>query len=61
MKWHYQWTPHDVWDYSGIGENILIEVNGHKALAHFDRNGYLFIVDRTNGKHDPCRALYGQD
>jgi alcohol dehydrogenase (cytochrome c) len=50
IRWHYQWTPHDVWDYDGVNENILFEQGGRKLLAHFDRNGYLFILDRTNGK-----------
>nr|WP_083448372.1 PQQ-dependent dehydrogenase, methanol/ethanol family [Nitrospira moscoviensis] len=49
LRWHYQWTPHDVWDYSGVNENILFDRDGRKLLAHFDRNGYLFILDRTNG------------
>lgn len=50
IRWHYQWTPHDVWDYSGVNENILFDRDGKKLLAHFDRNGYLFILDRTNGR-----------
>jgi alcohol dehydrogenase (cytochrome c) len=50
LKWHYQWTPHDVWDYDGVNENILFERDGRKLLAHFDKNGHLFILDRTNGK-----------
>ena len=50
MRWHYQWTPHDVWDYDGVNENILFEQDGRKLLAHFDKNGYLFVLDRTNGK-----------
>jgi alcohol dehydrogenase (cytochrome c) len=50
IKWHYQWTPHDVWDYDGIGESILFDQDGRKLLAHFDRNGYVFILDRTNGR-----------
>ena len=49
LRWHYQWTPHDVWDYDGVNENILFEHEGRKLLAHFDQNGYLFILDRTNG------------
>jgi alcohol dehydrogenase (cytochrome c) len=48
--WHYQWTPHDLWDYDGVGENILFDRNGRKLLAHFDKNGHLYIVDRTNGE-----------
>jgi alcohol dehydrogenase (cytochrome c) len=50
IRWHYQWTPHDLWDYDGVGENILFEQNGRKLLAHFDKNGHLFILDRTNGQ-----------
>jgi alcohol dehydrogenase (cytochrome c) len=50
LRWHYQWTPHDQWDYDGVNENILIDKGGKKLLAHFDKNGYLFILDRTNGK-----------
>jgi alcohol dehydrogenase (cytochrome c) len=50
IRWHYQWTPHDVWDYDGVGESILFEQGGRKLLGHFDRNGYLFILDRTNGQ-----------
>jgi alcohol dehydrogenase (cytochrome c) len=50
LRWHYQWTPHDVWDYDGNNENILFDLDGRKLLAHFDKNGYLFVLDRTNGQ-----------
>lgn len=50
IRWYYQFTPHDVWDYSGVNENILFEAGGRRLLAHFDRNGYLFILDRTTGE-----------
>jgi alcohol dehydrogenase (cytochrome c) len=50
IRWHYQWTPHDLWDYDGVSENILFEQDGRRLLAHFDKNGYLFILDRTNGR-----------
>jgi alcohol dehydrogenase (cytochrome c) len=49
LQWHYQWTPRNVWDYDGVNENILFEHGGRKLLAHFDKNGYLFILDRTDG------------
>ena len=53
-KWVYQMTPHDEWDYDGINEMILadIPVNGKpvKALVHFDRNGFAYTLDRTDGK-----------
>jgi len=53
-KWAYQMTPHDAWDYDGINESILVdlEMDGtvHKALVHFDRNGFAYAIDRTNGR-----------
>jgi alcohol dehydrogenase (cytochrome c) len=50
VRWHYQWTPHDVWDYDGVNENILFELDGRRLLAHFDKNGYLFVLDRQSGR-----------
>lgn len=54
IVWHYQWTPSEPFDYDGINENILadIVVNGvkRKVLMHADRNGFLYVLDRTNGK-----------
>jgi alcohol dehydrogenase (cytochrome c) len=50
IRWHYQFTPHDLWDYDGVNENILFELNGRPVLAHFDRNGYLFLLDRRTGE-----------
>ncbi len=52
-KWAYQMTPHDAWDYDGINEHILVtqKIRGkkYKALVHFDRNGFGYTLDRTNG------------
>ncbi len=63
-KWVYQMTPHDEWDYDGINEMILadIDVKGkmRKALVHFDRNGFAYTMDRETGellvaeKYDPA-------
>jgi alcohol dehydrogenase (cytochrome c) len=63
-KWVFQMTPHDEWDYDGINEMVLadIDVKGKptKALVHFDRNGFGYTLDRTNGallvaeKYDPA-------
>jgi PQQ-dependent dehydrogenase (methanol/ethanol family) len=49
-KWAYQMTPHDEWDYDGVNENILFDQGGRKLLAHFDRNGFAYTLDRTTGK-----------
>ena len=49
IRWHYQCTPHDVWDYDSIAECILFESDGRKLLGHFDKNGY-FFVRRPHGR-----------
>ena len=63
-KWVYQMTPHDEWDYDGVNEMILADVSvdgkAHKALVHFDRNGFGYTLDRETGallvaqKFDPA-------
>ena len=54
VKWHFQFTPHDVWDYDGNTDLFLVNVmrNGRnvKALAQPNRNGFLYVLDRTSGK-----------
>jgi alcohol dehydrogenase (cytochrome c) len=50
IKWHYQFTPHDLWDYDSTMEMTLFERDGKKLLGHFDKNGYFFVLDRTNGE-----------
>ncbi len=53
-RWFYQWSPHDVSDYDGVNENVLVDLtwNGEprKALVHPDRNGYLYVLDRISGE-----------
>jgi alcohol dehydrogenase (cytochrome c) len=58
LRWHYQFTPHDVWDYDGVNENILFDSGGRRLLAHFDRNGYLFILDRATGQRVALTRFY---
>ncbi len=63
VKWVYQMTPYDEWDFDGINEMILadIDVKGKptKALVHFDRNGFAYTMNRVTGellvaeKYDP--------
>jgi len=54
IVWHYQWTPAETYDFDGNNENVLadITVEGvkRKVLMHADRNGFLYTLDRTNGK-----------
>lgn len=50
IRWHYQFTPHDLWDYDSTMENLLFEHEGRKLLAHADKNGYFFVLDAANGE-----------
>lgn len=55
IKWHYQWTPHDGWDFDGVNEFVsfdLKQADGKviKAGGHADRNGFFYVLDRTNGQ-----------
>jgi PQQ-dependent dehydrogenase (methanol/ethanol family) len=71
MAWYYQMNPHDEHDYDGINEIILLDlpVDGHmrKVLMHPDRNGYLYMIDRTNGQliaadpYGPINSTKGVD
>ncbi|MFH1813681.1 MAG: methanol/ethanol family PQQ-dependent dehydrogenase, partial [Pseudomonadota bacterium] len=53
-RWVYQMTPHDEWDFDGVNEMILadIDVKGkkRKSLVHFDRNGFGYTLDRVTGE-----------
>jgi alcohol dehydrogenase (cytochrome c) len=53
-RWYYQMSPHDVSDYDGVNENVLVDTdwNGkaRKVLVHPDRNGYVYVIDRENGE-----------
>jgi PQQ-dependent dehydrogenase (methanol/ethanol family) len=63
VKWIYQMTPHDEWDFDGVNEMILTDqsIGGQprKLLTHFDRNGFGYTLDRATGdllvaeKYDP--------
>jgi PQQ-dependent dehydrogenase (methanol/ethanol family) len=54
LKWAYQYTPHDAWDYDGVNEHIVADIpfNGatRKVVVHFDRNGYAYTIDRNTGQ-----------
>jgi PQQ-dependent dehydrogenase (methanol/ethanol family) len=54
IVWAFQPTPHDVWDYDAVNENILVDLpiagRTRKALVHFDRNGFAYTMDRATGE-----------
>ena len=56
IVWHYQTTPHDGWDFDGVNEFVSFDYKDPKtgqiikAGGKADRNGFFFVIDRTNGK-----------
>lgn len=53
VAWVYQKVPFDEWDYDGVNENVLLdlEIDGEqrKVLNIIDRTGFAFLIDRENG------------
>jgi PQQ-dependent dehydrogenase (methanol/ethanol family) len=54
LRWAYQFTPADNWDFDATQEMILVDLNidgrPRKALVHFDKNGFVFTLDRATGE-----------
>ena len=55
MKWYFQFTPHDVWDYDSTNGIVLtdLEIKGEKkrVLLQPNRNGYVYVLDATDGQY----------
>ena len=53
LKWHFQFTPHDLYDYDATESPVLVDANykgqPRKLLVQANRNGFLYVLDRTNG------------
>ena len=54
LKWYFQFTPHDLFDYDAVETPILIDAvfqgEQRKLLVQANRNGFIYVIDRTNGK-----------
>jgi alcohol dehydrogenase (cytochrome c) len=54
LVWHYQFTPHDLYDYDATEPLVLIDADfqgrPRKLLAQANRNGFFYLLDRTNGE-----------
>jgi PQQ-dependent dehydrogenase (methanol/ethanol family) len=52
--WAYQKNPHDEHDYDGVNESVLVDLpwrgQMRQVLLHPERNGYLYVIDRTSGE-----------
>jgi alcohol dehydrogenase (cytochrome c) len=64
LKWHFQFTPHDVMDWDGSEIPVLVDTlyegKPRKLLVQADRNGFYYILDRTTGKFLHGNAFYKQ-
>ncbi len=53
LKWHYQFTPHDLHDWDSAETLMLVDApyggRDRKLLLQGNRNGFLYVLDRTNG------------
>ena len=53
LKWHFQFTPHDVWDYDAQETPALVDATWQnrprKLLVQANRNGFFYVLDRTDG------------
>src|SRR5215210_2077201 len=53
-RWFYQISPHDLYDYDGINELVLLDLNvqgrPRKVLVRPERNGYVYVMDRATGE-----------
>jgi alcohol dehydrogenase (cytochrome c) len=54
LKWHFQTIPHDVWDLDNVVEpvidDITVEGKRRQAVMFASKNGYFYVLDRTNGE-----------
>jgi alcohol dehydrogenase (cytochrome c) len=50
LRWHYQFTPHDVHDWDATEPPVLADLEGRKLLVQANRNGFFYVLDRVTGK-----------
>jgi alcohol dehydrogenase (cytochrome c) len=54
LKWHFQFTPHNVWDWDAQQPTVLIDTTWEgrprKVMVQASRNGFFYVLDRTDGK-----------
>jgi alcohol dehydrogenase (cytochrome c) len=50
IKWHYQNTPNDAWDFDGANEFVTFDMDGKRVGGKADRNGFFYVNDATTGQ-----------
>jgi alcohol dehydrogenase (cytochrome c) len=55
LKWYFQFSPHDMFDYDAVQTPVIVNANfkgqPRKLIVTANRNGFLYILDRTDGKY----------
>ncbi|WP_269586157.1 PQQ-dependent methanol/ethanol family dehydrogenase [Roseibium sp. Sym1] len=50
IKWHFQTTPREGWDFDGVNEVVaFVDRDGNKRFATADRNGFFYVLNREDG------------
>jgi len=61
LKWYFQFTPHDLFDYDATETPVLVDAvfrgKPRKLLVEANRNGFLYVLDRTNGEFLSARPF----
>jgi len=57
MKWHFQETPQDSWDFTASQPMVFTELDGKPVILHTPKNGFFFVIDRESGKPLAANAL----
>jgi alcohol dehydrogenase (cytochrome c) len=64
LRWYYQFTPHNVWDWDSVQIPVLVDMDWQgtprKLMLWANRNGFYYILDRTNGKFLRATAFVKQ-
>lgn len=54
MRWYFQYTPHDLWDWDSVQPPVLVDTEWNdedrKLLLHANRNGFFYVLDRVTGE-----------
>jgi alcohol dehydrogenase (cytochrome c) len=61
LKWYFQFTPHDLFDYDAVETPVLVDAvfkgQPRKLVVEANRNGFLYVLDRTDGKFLSARRF----
>lgn len=52
LKWHRQEIPHDTFDYDSTYEALLLKKDGKDVIVHLNKSGFVFVMDKADGKLD---------